>query len=77
MVNPCPPIVSVPVLGAVVRFAVTEYATEPLPLPLEPLVTEIHEADGDAVHAHPPGDVTDTDPVVAAAPTEAPAGESA
>jgi hypothetical protein len=39
--------------------------TEPLPLPLPPLVIVIHDAPLVAVHAHAPGALTETDPVLA------------
>ena len=74
--NDWPPIVKLPVLGAVVRFSATEYETVPVPFPLEPPVTVIHAADDAAVHVQPPSAVTETDPVAAAAPTDAPAGAS-
>ncbi len=52
-------------------------AADPLPLPLAPPVTVIHPALLTADHAHPPGDVTVADPVVAAALTDWPDGEIA
>ena len=58
-------------------MAATEYATVPLPLPLEPPVIVTHPADDVAVQAQPPRAVTATEPAVALAATEAPAGESA
>jgi hypothetical protein len=39
-------------------------------------VTVTHAADDAAVHVQPPSAVTETDPVAAAAPTDAPAGAS-
>jgi hypothetical protein len=44
-------------------FAATEYATVPDPEPLPPDVMVIHEAELDAVHAHPLVVVTLTVPV--------------
>jgi hypothetical protein len=40
-----------------------------LPLPLPPLVTVIHGTPLTAVHAHPPGEVTVTVPLLAVAGT--------
>jgi hypothetical protein len=48
-----PATVNVPVLEAVPELAATVYPTEPLPLPLAPLVTEIHVTLEFAVHAQP------------------------
>jgi hypothetical protein len=46
-----------------------------LPLPLAPPVIVSQAADDDDVQAQPVNDVTDTEPVVADAPTDAPAGD--
>jgi hypothetical protein len=74
-VNVWPAIVIVPVLGVVEGLAATEYATVPLPVPLEPLVTVIHPAELVAVQVQPAAPVTATEPVLAPAPTELPVGE--
>ena len=68
-VNDWPAIVSVPVLGVVLRFAVYEYVTVALPVPLVPDVTVNHVgASLVAVHAQVPTDaVTPTVPVPAVA----------
>jgi len=60
-----PPMVNVPVREVVALLALTLYPTEPLPLPLAPDVTVIHEALLVAVHAHPAPAVTFTVPVAA------------
>jgi len=69
-VNVCPAIVSVPARAAPV-FAAKVNATVPLPLPLDPAVTESHAALLVAVHAHPAAAVTEICgpvPAVAGAP---------
>ena len=48
-----PAMVAVPVRGVVTVLAATVRATVPLPLPLAPLVTVIHDAVLAAVHAQP------------------------
>ena len=75
-VNVWPAIVIVPVRLDVVGFAVTLYATWPLPLPLAPPVRVIHEALLLAVHAHPEPAVTPTVAEPAADPSVAPTDES-
>ena len=55
--------VTVPLRVDVVEFAATLYATEPLPVPLAPLVTVIHATLLVAVHAQPVSDVIATEPV--------------
>ena len=59
-----PPMVTVPVRTTVVAFAATLSATEPLPVPVAPLVTAIQLALLVAVRAHPavPFTVIDTAP---------------
>jgi len=52
-------------------LAAAEKKTVPLPLPLAPAVTANHDAPLDADHMHPAGAVTDVDPVLAPAPTDA------
>ena len=71
-----PAIVIVPVRLAVVGFAVTLYATWPLPLPLPPPLTVIHAAPLVAVHAQPEPDVTPTVAEPAPDPSVAPTDES-
>jgi hypothetical protein len=56
-------------------FAATEYATVPDPEPLPPDVMVIHEAELDAVHAHPLVVVTLTVPVEALDDTDVALGE--
>ena len=75
IVNVWPPIVIDPLRGFRVVFAATEYPTVPLPLPLPPLVTVIQDAPLTAFHVHPPGAVTETDPVLEAAGTLVLVGE--
>ena len=69
--NVWPPIVSVPVRGVPLGFAVALNATVPLPVPLAPLVTV---SQGvlllTPVHAHPASVVTAVDPVPPAAGTD-------
>lgn len=69
-VNGCPAIVIVPLRGVVAVFAEMLYPTVPLPEPLDPLETAIHEALLAAVHAQPVPAVTVTLPVVAVAATD-------
>jgi len=59
--------VRVAVRAVVVVLAATLKATLPAPLPLAPAVTVSHAALLVAVQAQPPGAVTATDPVPAAA----------
>ena len=59
------PMVMVPVRAAAPVFAVSEYATVPLPVPEAPPVMVIHGAF--AVAVHDPAAVTDTVPLPAAA----------
>lgn len=61
IVNVDPAIVSVPV-RAVEEFAETAMPTTPLPIPLLPLVTEIHMALDVAVHEDPTGVATPATP---------------
>ena len=72
----CPAIVIVPLrfFGRPV-YAATEYVTVPLPLPLAPPVTVIHEALLVAVQAQPASAVTATAPVLPAGPYVARVGE--
>ncbi len=76
MVNVWPPIVTVPVCDELFVLAVTEYPTDPFPEPLAPLVTVIQLLLLAAVHVQPAALVTDTDPVVAADPTDVLVGDS-
>ena len=46
-----------------------------MPVPLDPLVTVIHDAELDAVHAHPVPELTETVPVREAEVTERLVGE--
>jgi hypothetical protein len=62
-----PAISNVPLRVDVKALAAMLNATEPLPVPLAPLVTVIHEAPLTAFQPHVA--VTPTEPVVAAAPT--------
>ena len=57
-----PATVSVAVRDAVVVFAAALNVTGPVPLPLVPAVTVTHAAVLAAVHAHPVGAVTVTEP---------------
>ena len=75
IVNVWPAIVIVPLRPAVAVFAATLYATVPLPLPLLPLVIEIHEALLAAVHPQPVPAETATLPVVLDCEIERLAGE--
>jgi hypothetical protein len=61
-VNVCPAIVNVPVRSLPVLFEATVYVTEPLPLPLAPLVIPIQLALLPAVHGQPDCVLTDTGP---------------
>ena len=70
-VNVWPPIVSVPLRGVPLGFAVALKATEPVPLPLAPLVTVSQDVSLlTPVHAHPAGAVTAVDPVPPPATTD-------
>jgi hypothetical protein len=62
-------------LRAPAVFAATLNATEPLPLPLEPVAIVIHDAFDEAVHAQPLLLVTATLPLPPAASTDWLAGE--
>jgi hypothetical protein len=53
-----PAIVIVPVLELLLELLPTLYDTVPLPLPFNPLVTEIHEVFDEAPHEQPPAHVT-------------------
>jgi hypothetical protein len=67
-VKVCPAIVAVPVRVVVAGLAATVRATVPLPVPLAPLATVIHDAPLEAVHPQPLPAVTETlaDPPAAA-----------
>jgi hypothetical protein len=70
--------VIVPVRPVVDAFAATLYETVPLPLPLAPAVTVIHDALLVAVQAHDPAfAVTETVPAPPAAVGELAVGEMA
>ena len=58
-------------------FALAEKFTVPLPVPEAPAVIVSHEALLVAVHAHPTAAVTPTEPLEAAAPTDADDAERA
>lgn len=73
--NVCPPIAIVPLRDDVPEFVVTLYVTCPLPLPLAPAVTVIHDVLLNAVHAHPLPAVTATVAEPAVAPRVALTGE--
>jgi hypothetical protein len=62
-----PATVSVPVRALDDEFAVTEKLTDPLPVPVAPVVTVIHAALLLAVQVHAPAVLTPTDPVPALA----------
>jgi hypothetical protein len=66
-VNVWPAIVSVPLRDADPVFAPTLYVTVPLPVPLEPAVTDSQAVFVVAVQVHPVLAVTVTVPVVATA----------
>ena len=69
--NVWPPIVSVPVRGVPLGFAVALKATVPSPVPLAPLVTVSHGVLLlTPVHAQPVGAVTAVDPVPPPATTD-------
>ena len=70
-----PAIVIVPVRPAP-PLAATEYAAEPLPDPVAPLVIVIQLALLDAVHGHPASALTLTAPDEAPAPTEIDGGST-
>jgi hypothetical protein len=70
-----PPTVIVPVRVLVPGFAATRYETWPLPVPLAPAVTVIHETLLDAVHAQPLPAVTVMVPLTSAAPIDVLTGE--
>jgi len=69
-VNDWPAMVIVPVRAAPV-FAATVKLTDPLLAPIAPAVIVIHDALVVAVHAHPPGAETLTNPVPPTSDTEA------
>jgi hypothetical protein len=76
-VNVCAPIVNVPVRCDAFGFAVALKPTEPLPLPVAPLVTDSHDvALLTPVHEQPPGAVTVTEPVPPPATTDVLVGVS-
>jgi hypothetical protein len=67
-VNVCPPIVSVPLRELALVFAAALNATEPVPLPVAPLVTVSQDVLLlTPVHSHPVAVVTVVDPVPPAA----------
>jgi hypothetical protein len=70
-----PPIVSVPLRGVVVEFAVTLKVTEPLPVPVAPALMVIQPALLAAVQPQPADAVTATVPLPALAVMFADAGE--
>jgi hypothetical protein len=74
IVNVCPATVIVPVRAGPV-FAVTAYATVPLPAPPVLPATEIHDALDETVHAQPAPAVTVTVPAAASAPIVREPGE--
>jgi hypothetical protein len=75
-VNVWPATVSVPLRDEVDVFASTLKLTAPLPLPGVPAITVSHAALLAAVHVQPGATATDTEPFVAAAPTEAPTDDN-
>ena len=76
IVKGCPATSSVPVLAAAVMFAAAVNVTEPLPVPLAPLVTVSHRVLLlTPVHAHPAGAVTFVEPLPPPAATDWPPGE--
>lgn len=62
--------------AAVAVFAVAPKVTVPLPVPLAPEVTVSQPAGLLALHAHPVGAVTDTEPLAAAAGSDALAADN-
>lgn len=76
MVTAWPATVSTPERDWVFGFAVNEYVTVPEPVPLAPLVIDIHDTALEAVQLHPAVVVTVTVPVPAAPVTEAAVGET-
>jgi hypothetical protein len=76
-VNVSPAIVTTPVRGEMLGFAAMLYPTAPFPLPLEPLVTVIHDAELTAVQLQPAAALTETEPVRAPEPTDRLVGEIA
>jgi hypothetical protein len=77
MMNVWPPMAMVPCRAKASGFAVAEYDTVPLPLPLAPAVTVSHGVEPlTAVHGQPAGDVTDVDPFPPAAPIDAESGST-
>ena len=76
--NVCPPTVSVPVRGLVLALAATLKLTEPLPVPVAPLVTVNHPVSLlTPVHEHPDDAVIVAEPVPPAATTDWLVGASA
>ena len=77
-VNVWPPIVNVPWRDCVRAFAVVEYDTEPLPLPLVVLLLTLNQPDAllTAVHAQPAGAVIAVDPVPPPTAIDALTGDS-
>jgi hypothetical protein len=75
--NGNPAIVSVATRADVPAFAAAEKLTVPFPVPLVPALIVNHVAELLAVHAHPDPTVTPTDPLVAAAPIDLFAADSA
>ena len=70
IVKGCPATSSVPVLASAVVFAAAVNVTEPLPVPLPPLVTPSHPVAVLAVHAQPAGAVTFVEPLPPPAATD-------
>ena len=69
-VKGCPATLSVPVRACAVVFAAAVNVTEPLLVPLPPLVTASHPVDVLAVHAQPAGAVTFVEPLPPPAATD-------
>ncbi len=65
-----------PERDVVFGFAVNEYVTVPEPVPLAPLVIDIHDTALEAVQLHPAAVVTVTVPVPAAPVTDVAVGET-
>ncbi len=76
-VNAWPPTVTVPVRLDRLVFAAIEYPTVPSPVPLEPDVMLIHDADAVALHEHPVSVSTLSVPVAASLEMEVLTGDSA
>ena len=68
-VKVCPATVSVPLRGVELAFPVALKPTDPLPLPVEPLVTASHAVLLTAAHVQPVGAVTIVEPLAGLATT--------